>query len=276
MGSISDYMENAWFDHVFGHSTINFTNLYVGLSTADPTDDASGMAEVSGGSYARQACFGAANWDAAATRHTANTNQISFPQATAAWGTVTHYFICDHLSNTTWGTDVNLIAHGSLSTAKSIVSGNTASIAAGQIEISVNASGASGGMHDYLVEALLNLTFRDVVYTAPTVHCALCTGSQPTDAGSYTEVANASNYARVQHTGSTNWDAAATGHTQNNNAITFPTPSGSWGTVTYAMLLDASTHSGGNPLFNGQVTSQTPDNGDTVQFADGSLDLNCS
>jgi hypothetical protein len=56
MGSFSNYLENELLDHVFGAAAYSApATLYVGLSTADPTDDDSGLAEPSGNGYARVA-----------------------------------------------------------------------------------------------------------------------------------------------------------------------------------------------------------------------------
>ena len=48
---------------------------------------------------------------------------------------------------------------------------------------------------------------------------------------------------------------------QNNGAITMPTPSGSWGLITYTVLYLDTT-----PAVLATVPSQTPDNGDTVEW----------
>jgi len=271
MGSLTNYGENICLNHMFGHTTINFANLYVGLATADPGETGSIANEVStsGTAYARQSCFGDTNWDAAANRMTTNTNTVQFTKATANWGTVSHWFIIDSASGAG-----NMIAYGSVVPSKTIVTDNTASIAAGQLDISVTASvgGGNGGMLNYLVHALLNLIFRDTVFSPPTVHVALAT-TEPTDAGSFTEVANSNNYARKEHSGTSNWDTSTTGVTQNNNAITFNQPSGSWGAVTHAVLVTSATYGGGNGLLYIKVNSQTPDNGDTVEIADAAYGI---
>ena len=55
MGSIADYLENELSDHVMGVGAYTPpATVYLGLSTADPTDDASGLAEPSGNGYARE------------------------------------------------------------------------------------------------------------------------------------------------------------------------------------------------------------------------------
>ena len=54
MGGFSDYWENKILDHIFGKGSYTPPTIYVGLSTADPTDDGSGLAEPSGNGYARK------------------------------------------------------------------------------------------------------------------------------------------------------------------------------------------------------------------------------
>ena len=45
MGSFSNYWENKILNHIFGKSSYTPPAIYVGLSTADPLDNASGLAE---------------------------------------------------------------------------------------------------------------------------------------------------------------------------------------------------------------------------------------
>lgn len=66
---------------------------------------------------------------------------------------------------------------------------------------------------------------------------------------------------------------AATGWAiANDGAITFPTASASWGTVTHFGVFDAST--AGNLLYWGALTtSKAVGSGDTASFAVGELDV---
>lgn len=255
MGSLSDYAENELIDHVFVASYTSVATVYVGLSTADPLDDASGLAEPSGDNYAREAItFGAAS-----SRNVTQDALVTFNQASGTWGTITHWAIFDDL------TAGNMLAHGALSTSKEVVANNTPSIASGEVVISFNA----GAISDYLAHALLDLMFRDQVYSSPTIYVGLSTTTPADDGTNITEPSN--NYARVAHS---SWSAAAAGATDNTGAITFPTPSGSWGTITHSIIMDATTS--GNMLFYGTVTNQEPNDGDTVEFADGDLDVSMS
>ncbi len=131
MGSFADYWENEILDHLFGKGSYTPPTIYVGLSTADPTDDASGLAEPSGGSYARVATTGA-DWNVASGGAIDNTNDITFPEATGNWGTITHFVLFDAASAG------NMLAHGSVSASKTIGSGDTAKFAAGDLDITLD------------------------------------------------------------------------------------------------------------------------------------------
>lgn len=90
----------------------------------------------------------------------------------------------------------------------------------------------------------------------------------PSDTGGGTEVSGGS-YAR-KSTAAADWNAAATGSASNANAITFVTPSGSWGVVTHFGIFDAST--AGNLIrWAVLTTSKTIGTGDTPSFAAGTL-----
>ena len=132
MGSFSDHWENEILDHVFKTGAYTApTNIYVALCTSTVLDASTGGSlpgEVSGGAYARVTCN---TWDAAASGATENTQAVTFAQATADWGTITHFALCDHSSTG------NLLAHGALTTAKQIQSGDTAKFATGDIDVTL-------------------------------------------------------------------------------------------------------------------------------------------
>lgn len=128
-------------------------------------------------------------------------------------------------------------------------------------------------LSDFLEAALLNHVFRTTAYTQPTnVHVALFTAA-PSDTGGGTEVSGGA-YARVQVArADAQWNApGAAGLIDNVNAITFPTATASWGTVTHVGIFDAAT--AGNLLMHGALTaSKTVASGDTFSFAAGALDI---
>lgn len=133
MSALSDYLENALIDHIFRNSTFSRpANIYIALFTAAPSDSGGGT-EVSGGSYARQAVATGASsgWDAASGGATANTSTVTFPTATANWGTITHIGLFDASSAG------NLLFHGALTASKVVNSGDIFRINAGDLDITL-------------------------------------------------------------------------------------------------------------------------------------------
>lgn len=120
-------------------------------------------------------------------------------------------------------------------------------------------------MSNYLENALINATLRNTSYTSPAaVYVALFT-TDPTDAGSGTEVSGGS-YARQAATFGSPSDGAST----TSADIQFPQATGSWGTITHFGVYDAS--SSGNLLYHGALTaSKTIETGDVFKIASGSL-----
>lgn len=138
------------------------------------------------------------------------------------------------------------------------------------------------GKSDYLENKFLDWLLRAQSFTAPAnVYVALLTAA-PTDAGGGTEVAGGgyarvavsatlANWAGTQSAGSTTASSGTGGTTSNNGAITFPTPSGTWGLCTHFGIYDAS--SAGNLLYWGPLTLPlTISNGNTApSFAPAQL-----
>ena len=153
---------------------------------------------------------------------------------------------------------------------KSVVSGNTPSFAAGEIEISFDASAAGGGWFDYLVHAMLDHVFEGTAYTAPSIYLGLST-TTPTDGGPNFTEPGAGAYARKLHAV---WDAVVSGASEITGSIDFATPTASWGLITHLGAFDSLTSGGSNnELFWGNVTDQTPTTDDDVSIPDGDLDL---
>jgi hypothetical protein len=130
-GSFSNYTENKVLDHIVGKTSFTMPSVWVALSTADPTDDGSGIAEPVGGSYARKSTAGA-DWNAAAAGATSNANVITFVTATASWGTISHFALFDAV------TAGNMLAHGDLTTAKAVGNGDTAKFNAGDLDLTLD------------------------------------------------------------------------------------------------------------------------------------------
>jgi hypothetical protein len=122
-------------------------------------------------------------------------------------------------------------------------------------------------MSTYLENALINATLRNTSYTSPAaVYIGLYT-SDPTDANTGTEVSGGS-YTRTAVTMGSPTDGVST----NSAAVEFPQASGSWGTVGWIGILDAS--SGGNLLYHTALdTSKTISSGDIFKIAIGGLSV---
>jgi len=122
-------------------------------------------------------------------------------------------------------------------------------------------------LSNYLENALLNAVLNNTSYTSPaTTYVGLFT-SDPTDAGSGTEVSGNS-YARV----AASFGAASQGNCTNDADITFAQATGNWGTVTHFGLYDASTS--GNLLFHGALTSSKAiESGDIFKIVSTNLSI---
>ena len=130
----------------------------------------------------------------------------------------------------------------------------------------------AGSKSDYLENELLDHVLGNAAYSAPaTVYIALYTVA-PTDSGGGTEVSGGSYARKAVINNDTNFPAASSGAKANGTEITFVTATANWGTVVAFGIFDAS--SGGNLLYWADLTSsKTVNNGDTVKFAVGDLDV---
>ena len=123
MAELSNYLENKLLDHVLRNvSYTSPTTVYVGLYTSDPGDGNTGT-EVSGGSYARQIL----SVTTASGGIVTSSADVTFPQATGSWGTVSHIGLLDSL------TSGNLLMHTPLTTSRAIESGDILKISTGNL-----------------------------------------------------------------------------------------------------------------------------------------------
>ena len=255
---ISNYLENALINHILRNTAYTDpTDVYLALFTSNPDEDGSGT-EVSGGSYVRKQLTAA--FDAPASGATANTALIEFVQATATWGLVSHVALFDQSSGG------NLLFYGQLSASQQVDDGDTFSIAAGDLDISL-----TNHFSYFLANELLDHILNSANYATPgtSIYVALFTTTPGRDGTGGTEVSGGA-YARKNITA---WDAPSNGATANTNLEAFTTANGAdWGTIVGAGIYDASTS--GNLLFVGDLTaSKAVYDGDTFQFAAGALDV---
>lgn len=132
--SFSDFMENTILNQVFG--AVGYTppaTVHVALYTVTPNDAGTGGTEVTGGAYARVAVTNnATNWPAAAGGAKSNGVAVTFPQATADWGTVVAFAIWDA------ATGGNMIVSATLAASKVVQLGDTPVFGANDLKVSLS------------------------------------------------------------------------------------------------------------------------------------------
>lgn len=119
----SDDYRDSILDYVFSKATFTIpATIYVGLSTADPTGDGSGITEPTDAAYARVALTNnATNFPAASGAEKSNGTNILFDAATEEWDPITHVFFADAAE------DGNMIGYIELDSSLEIGVGESAS-----------------------------------------------------------------------------------------------------------------------------------------------------
>lgn len=128
----------AILDELYGGTALAApADYFIGLSTTTPTDTATNFTEPSTGAYARvQKTNNATNWPAATAADPtvkSNGTVVTFPAATANWGTISH---AGFFTASTGGTPVDW---GALGTATAVNTGTTASFAIGALQVQLDA-----------------------------------------------------------------------------------------------------------------------------------------
>jgi hypothetical protein len=122
-------------------------------------------------------------------------------------------------------------------------------------------------MSNYLENAVINAVLRNTSYTSPAaVYVGLYT-SDPGEGNTGTEVSGGS-YARTAVT----FGAPSNGVSTNSASVTFPTATGTWGTVTHVGILDAST-SGNLLYYTALDASKSIASGDVFTISTGNLSV---
>jgi len=132
MGSFSNYFELICLDLLFS------ATVYIGVKTADPTDDNSGGTEptIDTGGYAR-IVSPETDWEEAAAGAIQNDEILEFAESTAAWSTgatpLTHFIIMDA------ATAGNMLAHGSLTTPRVVnATGKILRFPVGELDVTLD------------------------------------------------------------------------------------------------------------------------------------------
>jgi hypothetical protein len=128
MAEFTNYLENKLLDHVLRNvSYTSPTTAYVGLFTDAPDDTGAGT-EITGNSYARVSLSVTTAADGIVT----SSANVTFPQATGDWGTVSHIAIFDSL------TSGNMLMYTDLTTSKVIGNGDIFQISSGNLTVTLD------------------------------------------------------------------------------------------------------------------------------------------
>jgi len=154
-GNLSNEAENKILEHSTGKTAWSKPTVYLALFTSAPTDSTTGT-EVSGGGYNRvivsdgtNSVFGAAGSGQITNNGTYNnstgsnttltssgTGVISFAPASASWGVVTSVALVSSASAALTTSDI--IWYGTLTSSKTVDSGDTFQFAASSLTLSLD------------------------------------------------------------------------------------------------------------------------------------------
>lgn len=259
MSLLTDFAENSLCDMARGQGlSLPASNWFIGMGSA--ASDGS-FTELTGAAYARVAVpRSTSGWDNTqgsgttaasngSSHKTANSSAVTFPTVGAGgWGTQNALGVFSALTGGNCWVWVP-------TTAAARSAGSTPVIAAGGISLTL---GISGGMTDYLANALIDKTFRGIAFTYPAIQYGRLFTVAPTNAGGGTEIIGAS-YARpaiagslaawsgTQGAGTTAASAGTLGRISNNAGLSFPAPLENQGDAAAFGLQDAA--SAGNLLW---------------------------
>jgi len=268
MGSITNSLAQDLLDHVL--NKVAYTNpaaIFLCLCTADPGDGATGasMSEVPDAfSYQRTAVV----FGAAASRVIDQSGSVDFPTASGgAWGDATHWCIVD---NQTYGTG-QAMAFGALNALKAIADGDTPSVAASEVDVTVSI----GEVSDYLANILLNFAFRDQAFASPTVYVGFADAViDDADNGAGVSEPVGGSYARLlineSGGGAPEFNLATLASpsvVDNQEEVALAAATASWSTLTSWFLADSITTGAGEVLFyDNDVADKPVGDGDTAKF----------
>ena len=132
MAAFTAYLEDMICDWLKGVAADAApASLLLALSTADPLDDGSGLAEPVGFNYSRQAiAFGAHVAANGVGSQMSNTGNILYTASGGAWGIIAFWAIYDN-------TGTNMLLHGSFATSKNIQDGDSFVVNIGSMALTI-------------------------------------------------------------------------------------------------------------------------------------------
>jgi hypothetical protein len=267
MSSFKDALETAILNHICRATPYSHpATCYLALYTVAPTDSTPGT-EVSdsGTNYSRQPI----SWNPASGRSINNSADIVFSCVGSAFGTIVAAAVC---SGSVVGVDDQMAWDGVDS--KPIAAGETYTVKATTgLVISIDASGAVGGLKTTAVTAMLDFIFRNVDWAgtgSAAPYVALYTVT-PSDSAAGTEVSTSgTGYARQQVA----FDAP-TGDPQycDNTAQKDYPATTAFGTVVAQAVCKADVEGVDDIIYWGDLTEGDAiiGDGDTLRFGAGAI-----
>ena len=126
--SFTNFLETEILDHVFAGAAYSAPGThYLALFTAVADGEAGSVTELNGSAYTKKAVAFTTSGNT-----TSNNAAVEFPTATGSWGTVTHVGVYDASSGG------NLMAYATLSSSKTIDTGDVFRVPSGDLDITLN------------------------------------------------------------------------------------------------------------------------------------------
>lgn len=136
--SFTTTWENDVLNYLFGNTPMVLpANFFVGLHVGGtaPANAGTGIVEPTAGAYTRMSLVrNTTNYPTTVTGQVGNAVQVTFPQATTDWGTVTHWFI-SNVQKGGGGEKIYLI--GEIGVLKTVLKGDTPSFEANGLLVSL-------------------------------------------------------------------------------------------------------------------------------------------
>lgn len=133
-GGVGTYAAHKLLEHMVGKTDwATPPTAHVAVSTADPTDDGSGLAEPAGDEYLRVVTQ-ASDWNTATAGAVDNAAQLNFPNAESAWGLISHAALLDN----TKANGGNLLLHGAVTVQKSPTNGDPVYFPIGTLDLTLD------------------------------------------------------------------------------------------------------------------------------------------
>lgn len=128
---MSNYLEEEILSAIVSGGTYTGGDVWIALYTTAPTDEDLGL-EVAGGNYARQQATFTTPIQTDGKATVENVDDITFPVATADWGTITHVGLRDA------ETGGNLLFHKSVNNPRTILTSDRVRFLEGELKVDMS------------------------------------------------------------------------------------------------------------------------------------------